>query len=193
MNATICQHCNKRDSVATVRQHIDGRLEEWRICEECMGAVSEFADVIRDEDMRYALARKVFVRSVTPYLPRNYHASEHPDGVLISGADVAGWTLEDYVIPRLASGLIFAEVMPARPILESFDLESVDRDKALDDAGVAKSITVGDAMAHQLTAAVERFELAADGPSSDEEHSAALDLAETARAIAVRLSAGEEN
>jgi hypothetical protein len=28
---------------------------------------------------------------------------------LIAGRDVAGWTLDDYVIPRLASGMYYAE------------------------------------------------------------------------------------
>lgn len=50
---------------------------------------------------------------VAQYLPDNYKvqwdfkAAE----LLIMGTDNAGWTLEDYVIPRLASGLIFAEVI----------------------------------------------------------------------------------
>lgn len=55
-------------------------------------------------------------RGVTPdigvierYLPSNYWAEEQTDGsVKISGHDSAGWTLDGYVIPRLASGLIFA-------------------------------------------------------------------------------------
>ncbi len=55
---------------------------------------------------------------VKAYLPANYQVVrimlDLPDGevmerLLIVGTDVAGWTLEDYVIPRLASGLIFAE------------------------------------------------------------------------------------
>jgi len=48
--------------------------------------------------------------AVAPYLPENYSAEPVPggSGTLIVGRDVAGWTLDDYVIPRLASGLIFA-------------------------------------------------------------------------------------
>lgn len=43
------------------------------------------------------------------YLPSNYRVLRaSPDGIYIGGEDVAGWTLEDYVIPRLASGLIYA-------------------------------------------------------------------------------------
>ena len=41
-------------------------------------------------------------------MPANYEAHQQGDVVVIEGEDVAGWTLDDYVIPRLASGLIFA-------------------------------------------------------------------------------------
>lgn len=46
---------------------------------------------------------------VARFLPSNYEVNGFDaDGcVLISGEDVAGWTLRDYVLPRLASGLIF--------------------------------------------------------------------------------------
>jgi len=44
------------------------------------------------------------------YLPANYHiAGEDERYVYIEGADSHGWTLLGYVIPRLASGLIWAE------------------------------------------------------------------------------------
>jgi hypothetical protein len=44
------------------------------------------------------------------YLPHNYQVTEvTPEWVYFEGHDNAGWTLDDYVIPRLASGLIFAE------------------------------------------------------------------------------------
>jgi hypothetical protein len=41
---------------------------------------------------------------VEPYLPMNYSV-----GCVIAGYDHAGWTLDDYVLPRLASGLIMGE------------------------------------------------------------------------------------
>lgn len=53
-------------------------------------------------------------KTVAAYLPRNYQVdgegtSEFGDTtVLISGIDVAGWTFEDYVQPRLGSGLLMA-------------------------------------------------------------------------------------
>lgn len=50
------------------------------------------------------------LREVRAYLPSNFEAEEQPNGdVLIAGEDSHGWTLEGYVIPRLASGLIFAK------------------------------------------------------------------------------------
>jgi hypothetical protein len=49
--------------------------------------------------------------NVAAYLPANYWIIEDSEdqGVIIQGTDNAGWTLEGYVIPRLASGLINAE------------------------------------------------------------------------------------
>jgi hypothetical protein len=47
---------------------------------------------------------------VSAYLPSNYKVTEvHDTYAVIEGVDNAGWTLDDYVIPRLASGLIFAK------------------------------------------------------------------------------------
>lgn len=50
--------------------------------------------------------------TITSYLPGNYAVVglvESPllsaTWVLVEGRDVAGWTLDDYVLPRLASGL----------------------------------------------------------------------------------------
>lgn len=53
------------------------------------------------------------LREVSAYLPANYTArlaegNSLPVVVLIEGIDDHGWTLDDYVIPRLASGLITA-------------------------------------------------------------------------------------
>lgn len=52
------------------------------------------------------------LETIQRYMPSNYTAEywEGTDTILIRGEDVAGWTLEDYVIPRLASGLYFAKV-----------------------------------------------------------------------------------
>ncbi len=53
------------------------------------------------------------LEQIQAYMPGNYDAVAlvFPDDtqfILIVGEDVAGWTMEDYVIPRLASGLHFA-------------------------------------------------------------------------------------
>ena len=48
--------------------------------------------------------------TVARYLPRNYTVNSTDIGtgaVLISGTDNAGWTLDGYVLPRLASGMYF--------------------------------------------------------------------------------------
>lgn len=51
------------------------------------------------------------VERVRAYLPNNYNAVmlDRAGTIRITGEDVAGWTLDGYVIPRLASGLIFAK------------------------------------------------------------------------------------
>lgn len=48
------------------------------------------------------------LEKVRAYLPSNYTADLSGGRVIITGHDDAGWTMEDYVLPRLASGLIFA-------------------------------------------------------------------------------------
>jgi hypothetical protein len=48
--------------------------------------------------------------TVGSYLPGNYSVTSVSDTkITIEGTDKAGWTLDGYVIPRLASGLITAE------------------------------------------------------------------------------------
>jgi len=66
--------------------------------------------------MRYAIVHEADVRKVIAYLPSNYNVYDYDpnEGVTtIAGTDVAGWTLEDYVIPRFASGLIRCEEVDA--------------------------------------------------------------------------------
>jgi len=46
------------------------------------------------------------LEQVQRYMPDNYTARVV---IIIEGEDDHGWTLDDYVIPRLASGLIWAE------------------------------------------------------------------------------------
>ena len=53
--------------------------------------------------------RAVDIDTIQNYLPGNYTAKRDGDDVVITGTDNAGWTLDSYVIPRLASGLIWAK------------------------------------------------------------------------------------
>jgi hypothetical protein len=89
---------------------------------------------------RYAL---IYARAdqVATYLPGNYTVAGetieqetswspvHPGGqkiessrwaTVIEGRDNAGWTLDDYVLPRLASGLYFGkEIDLSHPVMNS--------------------------------------------------------------------------
>jgi hypothetical protein len=59
--------------------------------------------------VRTAVVTGADIAAVRRFLPSNYRASETADGgVIVIGEDSAGWTLDGYVIPRLASGLISA-------------------------------------------------------------------------------------
>jgi len=59
---------------------------------------------------RTAIIRNISKETCERYLPFNYRVVNMtgPD-VLIQGEDNAGWTLDGYVLPRLASGLHFGE------------------------------------------------------------------------------------
>ncbi len=48
------------------------------------------------------------LQQVLRFLPSNYDAAEIGGRIVIEGRDSAGWTLEGYVLPRLASGGIWA-------------------------------------------------------------------------------------
>ena len=76
---------------------------------------------------RYAIVTARLSDNVGAYLPANYDAlysekSEELQGwysVVIAGKDSHGWTLDDYVIPRLASGLMNAqEIDLSHPIMK---------------------------------------------------------------------------
>lgn len=60
------------------------------------------------------------VETVRRYMPDNYSAVELDDRIVIVGSDFAGWTLDEYVIPRLASGLIFAVEIEGREAAELY-------------------------------------------------------------------------
>jgi hypothetical protein len=59
-------------------------------------------------------------RTVARFLPSNFVIVGTDDDrgwVIFQGEDSHGWTLEDYVLPRLASGLIF----PVEVVTEDTD------------------------------------------------------------------------
>ena len=60
--------------------------------------------------MRLAEVLSPKADQVRDYLPANYQVicTTDDDRVIIAGEDDHGWTLDDYVIPRLGSGLMFA-------------------------------------------------------------------------------------
>lgn len=49
------------------------------------------------------------LRSIEALLPHNYHLEQAKEGLVVAGHDRWGWTLDGYVIPRLASGLFPAQ------------------------------------------------------------------------------------
>jgi len=58
---------------------------------------------------RAVITHKADLDTVRAYLPHNYTAERNAfDSIVIQGTDDAGWTLDGYVIPRLASGWITA-------------------------------------------------------------------------------------
>jgi len=60
--------------------------------------------------VRYARIRQAEPERVEAYLPSAYSVlCTHEGDVIIRGTDNAGWTLDDYVLPRLASGLMFGD------------------------------------------------------------------------------------
>lgn len=80
----------------------------------------------RAERVAIVVSHSSTLEQVEAYMPQNYSVAEEViiredwnEGwyqqvrLVIRGVDVAGWTLDGYVIPRLASGLHFAEEVKA--------------------------------------------------------------------------------
>lgn len=62
--------------------------------------------------VRIAIAATGKCKEVEQYLPNNYKVigrTRDNTGTIIVGVDNAGWTMDDYVIPRLGSGMIHCE------------------------------------------------------------------------------------
>ena len=65
------------------------------------------------ERVAVLFGRGITAERVERYLPRGYRVVDADitgadgDSVVIAGVDHAGWTLDGYVLPRLASGCIY--------------------------------------------------------------------------------------
>lgn len=75
--------------------------------------------------IRYAIVNNITVGTCSAYLPGNYSViftflnDSGNESCVIAGKDNAGWTLDDYVIPRLASGLYHCqEIDLSHPIMK---------------------------------------------------------------------------
>jgi hypothetical protein len=123
-NQIICDSCAQ-----PVRPDTDGtewiHRDSWHY--QCRVGLNGNPVATVDGSTLVPVARRVVVlnqssttfKSVQAYLPDNYQARIQPFGgpsggayVEIIGIDVAGWTLDGYVIPRLASALIIAAEIP---------------------------------------------------------------------------------
>lgn len=72
---------------------------------------------------RFATVRESRKR-VEAFLPSNYEITQQVgDLLVIEGRDNAGWTMEDYLLPRLASGMIFARELTETAADEDPDIE----------------------------------------------------------------------
>lgn len=69
--------------------------------------VAQVMSTARPEDIDIPQEQK----RIQALLPENYTVGWDDDRqqFIVAGFDRAGWTLDDYVIPRAASGLIFIE------------------------------------------------------------------------------------
>lgn len=88
-------------------------------------------ETVPNVETRYAIIRNADSRRhADAYLPDNYriiHEYEHDGGGLqfvIEGKDAYGWTLDGYVIPRYASGLVWVEEIDlSHPIMREIPIE----------------------------------------------------------------------
>lgn len=81
---------------------------------------------VRWAPRRYAIVtrRDITPEMVAAYLPGNYRVEGSTShGVVISGVDDHGWTLDRYVAPRLGSGLMGCwEVDLSHPCMQEIEL-----------------------------------------------------------------------
>jgi hypothetical protein len=103
---------------------------DWRSMSEYLAAIIEDGHAHHCEVENWQILGRIPLRrarveirndqpsrqALTRYLPANYWVAggnERTGHWIIEGHDNAGWTLDGYVVPRLASGLIIAEEVSA--------------------------------------------------------------------------------
>ena len=90
--------------------HSYASVEEWQVLGRtpCRRAVLK-------ADSEVAACK--LAKQVKNYLPANYQVVGCHGGVVtVEGHDHAGWTLDGYVLPRLASGLLWATEVQCQPV-----------------------------------------------------------------------------
>lgn len=65
--------------------------------------------IVQKPEFKGGAAREEWERRLMALLPENYDLNAQGDDYYVEGEDVLGWTLDAYVIPRLATGVFFAE------------------------------------------------------------------------------------
>jgi len=102
----IVQHRDHRadtDGPAVYRSPLYESRVEWN------EIWNELRKALMTPVRRAVITQRADLDTVRAYLPHNYSAERNAlDAIVIEGTDDAGWTLDGYVIPRLASGFIFA-------------------------------------------------------------------------------------
>lgn len=108
----------KRETIRQIVDELSKEITRRILILEDLGNEEDLVelanDILRDSGAQTQPERVAFtdasVSEVDPYLPGNYSCEVSVDrGTRIYGYDRAGWTMDAYVIPRLASGCIFAK------------------------------------------------------------------------------------
>ena len=113
----VWDHETNTRRIPFTREALEARLMEW---------VHPQPDRCRLHLPDDPTARARRLEEIRAYLPYGWQVHARPMGPLdddgrarlwavVTGEDRAGWTFDEYVAPRLASGLLFAEPMPDAP------------------------------------------------------------------------------
>ena len=112
ISGAIIEFCNKKKCDQPA---IDALVDEaWqRLKDSSPGSFQrERVAVVLDDDISEEHVQDYLPQGYTAkieYLPATTPLTSNATRIVIRGYDIAGWTLDGYVIPRLASGLIVAD------------------------------------------------------------------------------------